>query len=280
LCNNDNLKPISGGVFIYRLRYLLFIFFIFFLSFGLVGLLFNLHYGFFAGLIVAIALLLIISFWGEKLVLVFAKARYVTDDEILINQVKNFCIHCEIPEVKVYWSNIFVNNLYYTDSYFGKPSLIIGKNIYRNFTRNELNSLIYASLLKLRTREAQHRTVASLIFSILYSPIYLIRSFFSNKNILRVLNVFLYPAYYLKAKIYDSEADVLVFDQKVSQLVNLKKDYIAALFKVNQLPTCSEFSIGSLVINELNHVKNHTDDVLSFLLIDNVSVDKRVKALK
>ncbi|MGZ3806803.1 MAG: hypothetical protein ACXVCE_01855, partial [Bacteriovorax sp.] len=63
--------------------------------------------------------------------MIFAKARYVTDDEILINQVKNFCCHSEIPEVKVYWSNVFVNNLYYTNSYFGKPALIIGKNIYK-----------------------------------------------------------------------------------------------------------------------------------------------------
>jgi hypothetical protein len=85
------------------------------------------------------------SKWGEKLVLVFARARYVSDDEILINQVKNFCVHLNIFEVKVYWSSSFVNNVYYTDSYFGKPALIIGKHIYQQFTRNELNSLIYAS---------------------------------------------------------------------------------------------------------------------------------------
>jgi len=242
--------------------------------------LFNLHYGFFAGLAIAALILLFISLWGEKLVLIFAKARYVTDDEILINQVKNFCLHCEIPEVKVYWSNVFVNNLYYTNSYFGKPALVIGKNVYRNFTRNELNSLIYASLLKLKTREAQHRTVTSLIFFILYSPVYLVRSFVTKDLFRKVLNVFLYPAYYLKAKLYEKESEVIEFDQKVSELVGLKKDYIAALFKVNHLPACNEFSVGSLVMNELNHVKNQTDDVLSFLLIDNVSVAERVKALQ
>ncbi len=243
-------------------------------------MLFNLHYGFFTGLAVAAVILLFISLWGEKLILIFAKARYVTDDEILINQVKNFCLHCEIPEVKVYWSNVFVNNLYYTNSYFGKPALIIGKNIYRTFTRNELNSLIYASLLKLKTREAQHRTVTSLIFFILYSPVYLVRSFVSHSTLHQILNVFLYPAYFLKAKLYEKQSEVLEFDQKVSELVGLKKDYIAALFKVNHLQACNEFSVGSLVMNELNHVKNQTDDVLSFLLIDNVSVAERVKALQ
>lgn len=221
-----------------------------------------------------------ISVWGEKAVLILAKARYVTDDEILINQVKNFCTHVEVPEVKVYLSNVFVNNLYYTNSYFGKPALIIGKNLYKTFTRNELNSLIYASLLKLKIREAQHRTVASLIFFILYSPVYLLRSFAKSEETRKVLSVFLYPAYFLKAKLYEGETEVLAFDQKVGQLAGLKKDYVAALFKVNLLPACNEFSAGSLVMNELNHIKNQTDDVLSYLLIDNVSVDQRVKSLR
>jgi hypothetical protein len=270
----------SWRTFIYRLRYLFLIFFIFFLAFGLIGLLFNLHWGFFFGLAFAIMIFIIISFWGEKLILVFAKARYVTDDEILINQVKNFCCHCEIPEVKIYWSNVFVNNLYYTNSYFGKPALIIGKNIYKTFSRNELNSLIYASLLKLKSNEAKHRTVASLIFLILYSPVYLLRSASGNQSAKDVLNIFLYPAYYLKSKLYEKEEMILSFDQEVGQLDGLRKDYISALFKVNHLPVCSESSVGGLLMNELNHVKNQTDDVLKYLLIDHVSVEARVKALK
>jgi hypothetical protein len=274
------LKIPSGGFFIYRLRYLLFIFFIYFVSFGLIGLLFNLYWGFFVGLYTALIIFVFMSLWGEKIILIFAKARYVTDDENLINQVKNFCCHCEIPEVKVYWSNVFVNNLYYTNSYFGKPALIIGRNVYKTFSRNELNSLIFASLLKLKTNEAKHRTIASLIFFILYSPVYILRSFFSNQTMIKNINIFLYPAYFLKAKLYESQKAVLEFDKQVSKLEGLKKDYISALFKVNHLPVCNETSIGSLLISELNHVKNQTDDVLTYLLIENVSLEERVKALK
>lgn len=250
------------------------------MAFGLIGLLFNLHFGFFVGLACAILTFLFLSFWGEKLILVFAKARYVTDDEILINQVKNFCCHIEIPEVKVYWSNVFVNNLYYANSYFGKPALIIGKNIYKDFSRNELNSLIYASLLKLKSNEAKHRTIASLIFLIIYSPVYLLRSFISHAPSIKVLNVFLYPAYYLNSKLYEKYDSVLSFDQKVAKFEGLRKDYISALFKVNHLPVCSVESIGSLVMSELNHVKNQTEDALTYLLIDHVSVEARVKALQ
>lgn len=212
--------------------------------------------------------------------MIFSKARYVTDDEILINQVKNFCCHREIPEIKIYWSNVFVNNLYYTNSYFGKPALVIGKNIYNSFTRNELNSLIYASLLKLKTNEAKHRTIASLIFLILYSPVYLLRSLITHQPTIKTLNLFLYPAYFLKSKLYEKQAEVLRFDQEVGKFDGLRKNYISALFKVSHLPTCNEGSVGGLVMNDLNHVKNQTGDVLNDLLIKHVSIEARVKALK
>jgi len=41
-----------------------------------------------------------------------------------------------------------------------------------------------------------------------------------------------------------------------------------------------ELSVGGLLINDLIHVKNQTDDVLGGILIEKVSVDHRVKALK
>ncbi|MDO9182834.1 MAG: hypothetical protein Q7U04_10525 [Bacteriovorax sp.] len=246
----------------------------------MIGLLFNLHWGFAFGLILATITLTIIAIWGEKFILIFAKARYVTDDEILINQVKNFCCHIEIPEVKVYWSNVFVNNLYYTNSYFGKPALVIGRNVYSTFSRNELNSLIYASLLKLKSHEAKDRTVTGLIFLILYSPIYILRSIIGHGPTVNILNIFLYPAYFMKSKLYETEAEILNFDKEVAKLDGLRKDYIAALFKVSHLPVCNERSVGGLLMNELNHVKNQTSDVINYLLIYHVSVEKRVKELQ
>ncbi len=244
------------------------------------GLLFDLQTGLVLGLMLAALIFLILATWGEKLILIFAKARYVTDDEILINQVKNFCCHCEIPDVKVYWSNLFVNNLYYINSYFGNPTLVIGKNIYKTLTRNEPNSLIYASLLKLRTNEAKHRTMASLVFFTLYLPVYLMRSLTQNDQIAKVFSLFLYPSNYLKSQLYEKKSEILKFDKRVANLEGLKKDYVSALFKVSHLLTCHETSIGGSLLNDLNHVKNQSEDVINYLLIESVSVEERAKELR
>ncbi|MBC7711976.1 MAG: hypothetical protein H7177_01460 [Rhizobacter sp.] len=278
-CNNDIKVNLIYGVFIFLYRYLLTIIAVFIISFALVGVMFNLSYGLMVGCLLAVIILVLFSKWGEKLVLVFAKARYVTDDETLINQVKNFCVHLNVHEVKIYWSNAFVNNVYYSDSYFGKPALIIGKNIYNQFSRNELNSLIYASILKIKSGEAKNRTMVSLIFFVLYSPVYIIRSFFNSYKARKNLEIFFYPAFSIKTMMYENEKSVINFDSEVGKMIGLKKDYMAALFKITHLPSFNERTIGALVVAELSHAKNETEDVLASLLFKTVDIKTRIKAL-
>lgn len=231
------------------------------------------------GIVVSLIVLIFLSKWGEKLVLVFAKARYVSDDESLINQVKNFSCHLNISEVKIYWSNSFVNNVYYTDSYFGKPALVIGKNIYKQFTRNELNSLIYASLLKIKSGEAKNKTMVSLLFIILYSPVYIVRFLFRSYRLHRNLEIFFYPAFSLKTLMYENEKNVMGFDAEVGKMEGLKKDYMSALFKVTHMPSFNERTVGALVLAELVHSKNMTEDVLGNILFKVVGIKTRMKAL-
>ena len=257
----------------------MFIILIFIISCAFIGLLFNLMLGPWIGLVLSVLVLGLLSKWGEKIVLVFARARYVSDDESLINQVKNFSCHLNIKEVKVYWSNTFVNNVYFTYSLFGKPALIIGKNIYKQFTRNELNSLIYASLLKIKSGEAKNRTMVSLLFIILYSPIYIIRALLKSHRLHRNLDVFFYPAFSLKTLMYENEKYVVKFDAEVGKFQGLKKDYIGAIFKVAHMPSFNEKTVGALVLAELSHSKNMTEDFLGNVLFKSVDIKMRMKAL-
>lgn len=264
---------------IFRYKSLFMVFIIFIINFSIVGLLFDLVYGPWWGLGAALFLVALFCKWGEKFVLVFAKARYVTDDEVLINQVKNFCCHLNIKEVKIYWSNSFVNNVYYSDSYFGKPALIIGKNIYTQFNRNELNSLIYASLMRVRSGEAKNRTLITLLFVVIYSPVFIVRSLFSSIRIRRSFEIFFYPAFSLKSMMYENEKEVLSFDAEVGKMKGLRKDYVAAIFKISQLPSFYENSVGALVMTELSHAKNSSQDVINNILFKRVEIKKRMNAL-
>lgn len=253
--------------------------FIFFIFFAVIGLILNLNYGLFVGLLVGVLVFCFISKWGEKIILVFSRARYVTDDENLINQIKNFSAHLGIKHVAIYWSNTFENNVYFTDSYFGTPALIIGRNVYLGFSKNELNSLIYASLLKIKSKEAQSRTMVSLLFLVIFSPFYLMYSLVKIKKIKEFLIVFVYPALALKNLMYEKEKDVISFDLIVGSMRGLKKDYISAIFKLSFLESQNEKLIGYLALSDLVHAKNQTIDAVESVLLSPVDINKRLKAL-
>lgn len=225
------------------------------------------------GLVIVFGLL----FWGEKIVLAVLRARYMTDDEHLLNQVKNLCCHLKISGVKLYWSNTFVNNVYYTSSPFGSPSLVIGKNVYKVLRRNELISLINASLIRTKSKEASKRTLASLVFVILYSPVLILSSFFYNTRFNFFASSFMYPAFFLKQMIYENSNELTSFDCEVSNLDGLKKDYISALYKVAGMKEIREFSVASLMVSELVHIQNDKSDVLRRTIDTTIALEDRIK---
>ena len=78
---------------------------------------------------------------------------------------------------------------------------------------------------------------------------------------------------------YENEKAVIAFDQEVGKMQGLRKDYIAALFKVSHLPSFNEKTIGALALAELSHTKNSTEEVLGNLLFKTVDIKARMKAL-
>lgn len=78
---------------------------------------------------------------------------------------------------------------------------------------------------------------------------------------------------------YENEKSVLLFDQEVAKMQGLKKDYMAALFKISHLPSFNERTAGALAIAELSHAKNNSDDVIGNLLFKTVDMNERMRAL-
>ena len=93
------------------------------------------------------------------------------------------------------------------------------------------------------------------------------------------MELFFYPAFSIKTLMYENEKNVINFDSEVGKMTGLKKDYMAALFKISHMPSFNERTIGALIVAELSHAKNETDDVLSSLLFKSVDIRTRMKSL-
>jgi hypothetical protein len=247
---------------------------------GLIGILFDLQTGFFVGAGFGIFILLIFFKFGDKLVLMFSSARYINDDEFLVERIKNFCTHVELEDVKVYWSNVFYNNIYYVNSYWGEPSIIIGREVYNNLLKNELNSLIYATLLRVKSNESKHRTIVNLIATLAFGWVFFIGSKIKNKSLRDSFIIFLCPAFYFKSLFYRKRDDTKYFDLEIFKMEKLKRDYVSALYKVNKLNICRPNSLGTFVLSGLSHTFNNTEDALTYLLIQNENhIENRIKTI-
>lgn len=252
----------------------------FLILFALLGLLFDLHSGAIVGAVVAILFLLFVFKYGEKIILLLAKARYVSDDDKLVNQVKNFCTHLEINEVKVYWSHTYYNNIYYVNSYWGTPSIIIGKESYNLLTRNELNSLIYTNILRAISSEAKHRTTINVLTFIIFSWVFFVQSLFENQSLKNFSNYFLYPAFYLKSKFFKQAEKHEEFERQMTNNEFMRRDYISAIFKISKLPVCKSLSAGAFVLSGISHTNNTGTDLLySSILDDSRDIESRVREL-
>jgi hypothetical protein len=213
--------------------------------------------------------------YGEKIILLLSKARYVTDDEKLINQIRNFCTHLEVLEVKVYWSHIFYNNIYYVNSYWGTPSIIIGKEVYNSLTKTELNSLIYATILRIKSDESKHRSTINILTLILFWWVFYFNNFLKNHNFLQHL---LYPAFFMRKIIYSKSEDSNYFDKEIYKYDNLKREYVSALFKVSKFHLCNPFSVGSFVLSGLSHSTNYSEEMFMNILFHNeASIEERIR---
>ena len=160
----------------------------------------------------------------------------------------------------------------------GKPTLIIGKNIFQGFSRNELNSLVYASLLRLKSTDSKHRTMISLILLVLFLPVYLVRKMFS-KHPNSYLNLFLYPGYYVKSLMYTSLDVAMALDRQVATLEGLKKEYISAIFKISRMEASPNHTAGDFLLFELAHIPNKERDVLFDLVMGKDNTTERIEAL-
>lgn len=235
--------------------------------------------GIWFGLTFALVLFLIFAFYGEKIILYVAQARYINDDDVLVFRVRNLAYLNEIPEVKVYWSNTFSFNVYCCQSFKGTPSIIIGKALYHFLSKNELNALIYSSLQQIKNREAINRTLFNLLMMNLLIPLKFISLFSKKIQQQHFFQIFLLPTYYLKNSLYDNVDRLMETDREVVRLSGLKYEFASAIFKVANLEARSGDELSSFVMAHMSSVENKNTYVLKDLILKSVTIKERLKDL-
>jgi hypothetical protein len=68
-------------------------------------------------------------------------------------------------------------------------------------------------------------------------------------------------------------------DRKVATLEGLKKEYIAAIFKISRLESLPNHTAGDFLLYELAHIPNKERDILFDLVMGDDNTTERIEAL-
>lgn len=245
----------------------------------LLGFVLSPFYGVYFGAGFAVFLLLVFFTYGEKIILSIAKARYINDDEILVSRIRNMAYLNEIPEVKVYWSQVFDSNVYSCHSLKGTPSIIVGRRLVDGLSKNELNALIYASLQQIKSKESLYRTLFNLLMMNILAPLKLVTLLSKKIQQKQFFQIFLLPTYFLKNALYDDVGHMMKVDREVVKLSGLKYEYASALFKISETESVGGDELSNFVMSHMSAVENKNKFVLKDLIFQSISVKERLKEL-
>ena len=92
-----------------------------------------------------------LSIWGDKLVLLFYKAKDNQPTSIVHEYVQNYCSRFGYPEPSIYFTN--TQGIYITKSVLSNPSIIISRGVIDNLTDLELKTLVLFCLIESKKKE-------------------------------------------------------------------------------------------------------------------------------
>ncbi len=241
----------------------------------LVGYFFSAYRGIIVGLILSLMILMMIFYFGEKIILATTKASYEKNDE-LVQLIKNLSYKLDLMNVKVYTTHVFANNLYYCQSLYGTPSIIIGKNLFQKLTDKELEAGLWATLKYIRSNESIYRTIFNLLLMNFYFPIFMILSLFKREHQKAFFEVFYLPVYYLKAILFRNSSATFKIDREMAQSNEYFQPYKSFLYKISKTQHKGASDFSDFIMQYMNIIENKDNKILKNIIGQGISIEARI----
>ncbi len=213
----------------------LFLFFLFIpLVFLLVGLIFEASNLVLLGVFLNVLLIL----FADKIILVFLPINKSNIPEWADSFIRNICFKFGIKRYGVLVTN--GKNIYAMDTFFGMPRVIIGEAFFEFFSRDECESLIFASFLRIQNKESRFRTYSSVLINIFFLPFLKIPS--QNLKI-----SFLSFRHLIRCYFFKNKMELQSFDKRLGPY---RVSFASALFKLKMQDDIDGFWVEDCAISE------------------------------
>jgi hypothetical protein len=152
--------------------------------------------------------------------------------------IRNTCFKLGVKKYGIFTSK--GKNIYALDTFIGMPRVIIGDEFFDFFSKDECESLIFASFLRIQSKDSRFRSYSSVLINIFFLPFLKIPS--QNIKI-----SFLSFRHLIRSYLFKNKIELQSFDKKLG---NYRIPFASALFKLKMLNDRNGFWIEDCAISE------------------------------
>ncbi|MBL6988208.1 MAG: hypothetical protein ISR65_00430 [Bacteriovoracaceae bacterium] len=231
-----------------------------------VGYLLNRQEGLIVALCVVMFLLVFAYLFADKIMLIILEAKFIAKP-LLGDSIKNFRCRYKVRSVCLYRSYKYPSNIYLVQSLIGKPSIVIGHNVLENLAKQEIEALLFSSLLQINWGHVKYKTLVTTVLSPFYLPPYFKRAIPNlTLNLLYSLITYVFYPFEMLRILLLKRFDLRSKKQREMSVKIIPEHALtAAIFKISQYQHVSGNRVLAKVVDGLSLVNNSKNDVLSSL---------------
>ncbi|MBC99624.1 MAG: hypothetical protein CME63_17905 [Halobacteriovoraceae bacterium] len=152
----------------------------------------------FLGPLLTIAALLILSIIGDRLFLVFVKAKEVGQKyEDIYSRLQNLACRMEVSPIKLYKTFYLPANVYILHPIFGPPALIFSMDFFDKADEEMISNVLYRAVAQVKSRKSRFSNIVSFFQFLLMTPRYLFEVI-GLKSVGLLYAFILFPFEYIK----------------------------------------------------------------------------------
>ena len=175
--------------------------------------------GEFIGILLFCSAGLIITFFGDRLLLYSIKSRKIRELSPIIQTIKNLTFRKSLPDVEVYSSSEFKKHIFAVEGLMGRSYLILGDKFNTHLNNEELEILLTFALRKIKNKDSLFNTLFIFLAVLLLSPIFIMRWEKARRFLSSVLLNFLRPLFFFHenfSRRFDYQREKLVEDDHIN----------------------------------------------------------------
>lgn len=186
------------------------------------------------GVFISVLLIFPVFLLGDRFLLSAVRARKLQSEGPIVDRIRNYSCILEMNEPALYYSERLPTNIYFIeDGLRGKSSIIINKKLMNKLPEQELDPLLFSTLMKLNLGMGRLRFYHCFLFCLYYIPVHLLRRFKISRWLGNILAFIFLPFHQFSMGTLQNLKRRIKLDKNTSEILGRESELSGIIFKIS-----------------------------------------------